>query len=297
MASEFLYITDTHIGNDGSGWGHHPLRPDLIPRLINALEKWIEKHPVNMVLHGGDMIDSGAAEQQMQAKEMWAQLSVPVRLCLGNHDVACEGAYNNWLSNVPELFLEGKADYFVECGKADVYVLACSWLNEDGELSQWWNRDVQDRAGILPEQLAWLDGALSNRSDRPAIVALHCPLDPLPTALTGACEPIHVPQRSYVESMLSVINAHGNVKLVLGGHCHATCVTSYDERTHLTTAAFSEPPFQIRRISIDDEVIKVRTFSPVDHRQLEVTFRAERAWSAGRAGDTSVDIPYGDATA
>ena len=294
MTSEFLFITDTHIGNDGSAWGHHPVRPDLVPMLANALGKWMEKHPVDMMLHGGDMTDSGTVDQQMYAKEMWAQLPVPIRLCLGNHDLTYKGAYDNWLSNVPEFFAEGKADYFVECGKADVYVLTCGWLDEGEKLSRWWNRDVDNRPGILPEQLVWLDGSLSNRSARPAIIALHCPLDPLPTALTGADEPIHTPPTGFVEPILSVIDSHRNVKLVLGGHCHASCLTPHDRRIHLTTSAFCEPPFQIRSILIEDETIKVRTFSPVDYRGLGVTFRDERAWSAGRTEDVSADISCGD---
>ena len=42
--------------------------------------------PVDFVLHGGDMIDSTREEHIDRAAEMF-RLSVPVYLCLGNHDL------------------------------------------------------------------------------------------------------------------------------------------------------------------------------------------------------------------
>jgi len=288
----FLYVTDTHIGNDGTGWGHHPIRPDLVPVLVEALGRWIEEHPVQMLLHGGDMTDNGTAEQRARARQIWSQLPVPTRLCLGNHDMADRQAYNEWLREQPQFFPDGKADYVIGCGPVDVYVVTCAWPGENGELSRWWNRTFQDRPGILPDQVRWLEETLSARSDRPAILAVHAPLDPLPPELTGLPQPSHVPPGEFVDVLSGILDRHRNIKLVLSGHCHATCLTDHRGTVHLTTSAFCEPPFQVRRISISKDSIQVQTFCPVDYKRLQAVFRAENAWSAGRDGDLAVEIPF-----
>ncbi len=292
----FLYMTDTHVGNDGSGWGHHPIRPDLMPQLLSAVEKWISKHPVDMILHGGDIIDNGEVEAQLQAKKLWSQLSVPTRLCLGNHDVAREDALETWLVNVPEFFPGGKYNYMIECGPVDLYVLAGGWMGDDGVLRQWWNKELPD-PGVFPEQIEWFESTLSARLGRNAILAVHASLDPLPPALTGLAEPGHIPPDGFLQPISAVLDRYPNVKLVLSGHCHATCMTDHGSRIHTTLSAFCEPSFQLRCVSINDSGISVHTFTPVDHEKLDVVFNPENSWSVGRKSDLDVDITFDDSVA
>jgi calcineurin-like phosphoesterase family protein len=286
-----LYLTDSHTGNDGTGWGQHPIRPDLLPQVIAALRQRMTTCPVDMILHGGDITDTGSVEQQLQVKKLWSQLPASIRLCLGNHDLDGQESPKNWLANVPEFFEDSALDYMIECGQVDVYVLACGWLNEHDKVTRWSNPGYSVQPGILPTQLEWLAGLLKSRSHRPAIMAIHAPLDPLPPTLTGQEEPIHLTEPSYTQPIINLLNQSPNVKLVLSGHCHATCLTRHGNRVHLTTSAFCEPPFQIREITIEDNMIRVRSINPVDYEQLQVVCHSENLWSFGKDCDLTVNIP------
>ena len=289
-----LYLTDSHTGNDGAGWGHHPIRPDLIPQMTAALRQRMTTCRVDMILHGGDITDSGSVEQQLQVRKLWSQLPVPIRLCLGNHDLDGEESPETWLTNVPEFFEDNDLDYMIECGPVDVYVLACGWLNDQDKITRCFNPGYSVQPGILPTQLDWLCGLLKSRSHRPAVMAIHAPLDPLPPALTGQEESIHLTPPSYTQPIINLLNRFPNVRLVLSGHCHATCLTRHGNRVHLTTSAFCEPPFQIRAITINKNVIRVRTISPVDYKQLQVVCHSENLWTFGRNYDLTVNIPINE---
>jgi len=286
----FLFLTDTHIGNDGTGWGHHPVRPDLVPRLIESLKEWIDDNSIDMLLHGGDIIDDGSVEQQLVAKEIFSQLPVPVRLCLGNHDVTSENSLSNWLPAAPEFFENKTFDYIIESDLVDLYVLACGWSCENQREALWWNRELPAIPAVFLEQLDWLEKNLSERRKRPAILAVHASLDPLPERLTGQNEPTHVPPDEFSGAILNLLNQYSNVKLVLSGHCHATCLTRHGSRVHLSTSSFCEPPFQIRKIMITSTNISVKTFNLVDFNKMDIVFLPEKTWTAGKAEDIGLNI-------
>ena len=55
--------------------------------MLECLDKWIQSHPgIDFVLHGGDMVDLATVENIRAARDLFS-LSVPVYLCLGNHDM------------------------------------------------------------------------------------------------------------------------------------------------------------------------------------------------------------------
>ena len=288
----FLFVTDTHIGNDGTGWGHHPLRPDLLAQIIPALSEYAQSHAVAFVLHGGDLIDNGLKSQIDQAQELWRRLEAPWYLCLGNHDLAQPESYAHWLSEWPDAFAGPAVDYVINCDIADVYVLANVWPGETAEPSHWWNREYPDCPGILRTQLEWLDEALAARSDRPAILVTHAALDPLPAELTGLGEATHVPAPTYAGPLCDLLARHNHVKLVLSGHCHATCLTRHGQRTHATTSAFCEPPFQMRRVSITPSSITLETLSPIGCESLDVQWNRNNLWSSGRPSDLKAVISF-----
>ena len=287
----FVYITDTHIGNDGTGWGHHPLRPDLLSKMMPGLCDLVEEYSCEFVLHGGDVIDNGSIGQQKDAARLMEQLPVPVLLSLGNHDLAERDSYSRWLAEYPGFFRDGRADYVVACGGVDVYVLTCLWLGENRSPGYWWNTENESQHEIGDRQLEWLEVMISCRDGRGGIVVMHGSPDPLPVELTGMAEAIHVPSPSFDGPVNEVLDRHENIKLVLSGHCHATCMTRHGGRVHLTTSAFCEPPFQVRLVSITNHEIEVRTVCPVDYEQLGVCVNEENRWSFGRADDLGVSIP------
>jgi hypothetical protein len=112
--------------------------------------------------------------------------------------------------------------------------------------------------GCLDEkQLEWLDAVLAARTDRPAIVVLHYPLDITP--------PYRLPpgftklNDEYSRKLHEIFDKHDRVKIVASGHFHCTTTNQVGGRLHLTTAAFSEAPFQVRLLEVTHSKITVKT--------------------------------------
>lgn len=284
-----VHVTDTHVGNDGTGWGHHPIRPDLVPMLFDALGQWMKKQPVDLLIHTGDAIDRGTKEQRHIMRVLFGKLPTRTALALGNHDVASPDADTGWIADVPEIFPLGKNDLRLESGPVDVIVLANAWLDESNSPRLFWPYGEANEAALSEDQWRWLEEEL-RRSERPVVVCVHSQLDPLPPGLTGLDRPIHEPEPRFAVRINALLDRFPLVRLVLSGHCHATCATRHGDRVNLTTAAFCEPPFEARIIEIDNSSIFVRTFSPLETLPSDVAFNEDVAWTTGRPDDRVLSV-------
>ena len=104
--TKFIYIADSHVGAGDTGYYQQPRYADRLPELVALLDAWIQQDSgIDFVLHGGDMVDAASVENIRAARAMF-QLSVPVYLCLGNHDLTGENAFDLWLAEAPAFFLE-----------------------------------------------------------------------------------------------------------------------------------------------------------------------------------------------
>ena len=66
--SRFIYIADTHVGTDKTGYKQQAKHPEMLPEIIAALRELIcaDGH-IDFVLHGGDMIDETRSDTLTQA--------------------------------------------------------------------------------------------------------------------------------------------------------------------------------------------------------------------------------------
>ena len=278
-----LFLTDTHLGAAPDSWGRHPPRPDLLPTLFRALAERLRKDPVDLVVHGGDLTSDGSRPQQEQAAALLDLLPAPSVLVLGNHDLQAEGAYGRWTREWARL-LPG-TDYSLRCDEADLYVLCNQWRGAETLPAYAWSELDRDIPCLTDQQLAWLERQLARRHDRPAIVAVHHQLHALPLALTGVKVVNSEAPPGYAAALSRVLDKHPRVRLVLTGHCHATCAVRAGERLVITTGAFCEPPFHYRLIEIKNASIAVTTHAAVDPAAIGAEMNPDNAWSTGRESD------------
>ena len=100
----FVYIADSHVGAGDVGYRQQPRYADRLPELAALLDAWIRQAgDIDFVLHGGDLIDVTSVDNIRAARELF-RLSVPVYLCLGNHDLTEENALDLWLAEAPAFF-------------------------------------------------------------------------------------------------------------------------------------------------------------------------------------------------
>jgi 3',5'-cyclic-AMP phosphodiesterase len=194
-----VQLSDLHIGGNEGGL-------DPIPRLEAVIEavRSLPNEP-DAVLVSGDLTDDGAAAGYLVAREMLARLEVPSHVIPGNHDDR---------ARLREAFsLPGTGDepvnYAVEVGELRL-VLFDSIV------------PGQDPGNFPPEQLRWLDEALSAEPAAPTLLALHHP--PLATGIPEwDAINLSVSQR---EALAEVVARHPQLRAIVGGHLHRVAASA-----------------------------------------------------------------------
>lgn len=101
--TRLLFISDTHLGAGPMGDQQQKGYPEMLSAILSALQETLRTEGrIDFVLHGGDMIDS-TTDANLAGAMVTFELSVPVYLCLGNHDVTA-------LSLAPVLGFPGEYD-------------------------------------------------------------------------------------------------------------------------------------------------------------------------------------------
>ena len=288
----FAYITDTHLGGTEESWGQQPTYAKLVPELFGDLSEYVRRERVDFILHGGDVTDGGTVEQQEQLVEIISGLPCRFYLTLGNHDLAQKDSLKRWYGYGESVFGSGvteSCDFSIDVGGVKLIVMTNTWQKPESENAFYWDKEAGQEAGFTQGQYEWLEKELGDCKF--AILSIHETLYPLGTELTGMDSPIHEPPGEYVKDIRSFIDSHSNIKLVLSGHCHASCRTKDGDTVHLTSAAYFEPPFQVRLVDVVDDSIEVTVGYPVDLKKYSVEINEERMWSAGKWYDWRVSVP------
>ena len=276
--TRFIYLADTHWGVETPGYTMQESQPARLPELLAALEAWMATHgSVEFVLHGGDMIDSTSEEHIDRVAELF-RLSVPVYLCLGNHDLTREGAAQMWLDQAPHLFLGG-ANFTVETPDCFLHVVPNQW----GPDPYVWN-GVQ-KPHFLPEQDRLIESGLTRDDHRLHILSTHSPFCGVPADQTGLLDPFHSPPQDFFERGQALSRAHRHLRCVLGAHSHInTCVAAQDAH-FVTTSSFVEVPFDFKCFDIVDGYLSMTTHSLADHMEGAAGYNYEKTFVQGRACD------------
>lgn len=282
------YLTDSHLGATGEGFHQQSHWVGGLDELMARMSRWVRQQQIDVVIHGGDLIEFGQPEEMPKALDHLAALERPCLICLGNHDICRPQAYEQWrriIERYPDIAL---ADVHRPLDQCDLYLLNNHWQAE-GEPEMYWDPTppFRHQPCLTAEQLDWLDRQLSRQSDRPAILAVHTQIEPVPPN-----EPeleTYIPPH-YPNHLNAVLDKHSHCMLVLSGHCHVTTARPRNGRMHLTTGAFSEAPFHVRLIDVREDrmVVETHELGPAPDT---AAFDESRAWAAGTPADQNFTLP------
>ena len=191
-------ISDTHILAKSSDGAPAASRAENLRQCIAD----INRQGVDVVLHTGDSVQNGTAEEYAHLCEILADLEAPLFLVPGNRDRrdALRAALDH-LSYLPRTgdFLH----YVVE--DYPVRLVALDSVH------------TGDRKGFFCKlRLAWLEETLAGEPDRPTILFFHHP-------------PFDIPWQDYVggyrhpeeaENLARLVSRHPQVVRLLSGHVH-----------------------------------------------------------------------------
>jgi hypothetical protein len=254
---KFLFLADTHVGGaDDSGYRQQPRYISRFARLIECLAAWIEaRGDIDFVIHGGDLVDEATAVNIEAAAGFFARLPCPVYLALGNHDLTGPGASTAWMEAAPSFFPSGSVDGSLHRGGLDFELLTCHW----GTVPFHWDPEEPQIPHFLRPQIERFTRR-GGDAQPVKVVVTHAPPFGLPCCQTGLSVPLHEPQGGFFAALQRLI-ADSPVKLVLGAHTHMNMCVERGGVSYVTTAAFTEAPFEFKLFEAEPGRLLMRTCS------------------------------------
>jgi DNA repair exonuclease SbcCD nuclease subunit len=260
------------------GYCQQPDYAEKLPQILAALEQWMAANEaVDFVLHGGDMIDS-TSEKNIQCAAELFRLSVPVYLCLGNHDLTCANALEMWLELAPQFFIDGP-NYSIETDDCLLHVAPNQW----GPEPYFWN-GVQE-PHFLSEQQRFLLAALDRAPEKVHLLATHSPVCGVPVGQTGYDEAFHEPPPCFAEQISELGRPH--LACVLGAHSHINSHVERDGMHCITSSGFAETPFDFKLFEIEGGQVSMSTVNLLSRLGFVAEYDLDKTFVQGREVDRS----------
>jgi len=190
-------ISDTHILAQSSEQAAAASRAETLRRCIAD----INRQGVDAVIHTGDTVHHGAAEEYAHLREILAELRAPLFLIPGNRDR--RGALRDAFRHLPYLPRSGDHLHYV-IDDLPVRLIALDSV-ADG-----------DRKGeFCRRRLAWLDETLAREPNRRTILFIHHPPFDIARRFVGGYRRLQD-----AEDLAAVVDRHPQVEQLLCGHVH-----------------------------------------------------------------------------
>ena len=154
------------------------------------------------------MVDEATKENISIAHELF-KLSVPVYLCLGNHDLNKDNAVNLWLSRAPDFFSNGTPNYSIKKDNICIHVIPNQWDNTDYHWSS-----VQE-PHFLDEQLVEIKKNPPIGEVQTHFLCTHSPIFSVPPNQTGYSHEYHSAGEFFESEVLNLIDYNPLIRCVL----------------------------------------------------------------------------------
>lgn len=282
--ARFVYITDTHYGAGDTGYQQQKRYHEKIEEVVHLLDNWIqEDNNIDFILHGGDMVDR-ATEENIKGASKLFNLSVPVYLCLGNHDVTDMNAIDIWLKEAPQFFIDNSPNYSIETENLFIHVIPTQW----DDIPYYWGDYMKPHFNDEQyEKIKYLNKMKENNIH---MLCTHCQLEGVPTQQTGYIEEYHPSEQIFYRQVLNIVNNNTNIRCVLSGHNHInTCVEK--EGIHLVTASsLSEVPFEFKLIEVTTSEICMKTINLDSKINFKSLYDYNKTFVQGREKDRNFKL-------
>lgn len=279
--TKFVYIADTHFGANPMGYQQQKGYPEKLVDILALLDAEIQKAgDIDFILHGGDMIDRTDENNICRARELF-RFSIPVYLCLGNHDLTEPMALDMWMTKAPEFFQNNSPNYSIENSNCSIHVIPNHWCN----IPFYWEHEQS--AHFLLDQINYLEMALARRPDKVHIFCTHSPILGVPCAQTGFAEVYHYPGESFSRCVFNLCRQYTQIKCILSGHNHINTNVEKDGVHYVTASAFVETPFEFKLIEIGVKILKVTTISLLSKAGFRTKYDFNKTYIQGREKDRS----------
>ena len=313
MKGRFLYLVDTHWTREPGDPPHAGLwQKELFDshpeRLEEAAVALVRHVAPDFVIHGGDLCREAKPGDWENAKRVLDRFECPCHIVPGNHDIAVDADRARLLDifAMPghSLFraesIQGLRFLFLD----SAYVWRKDAVRTIERDDPEFDPRNQKGIGVSVQQVEWFRDQLTAAGDEPVVVVTHCPLmgaagypvkyrkeRPITASLPewdpAWLVPIHaawiMPLEQRRAELLLAMREHGNVRLLLAGHQHASFITRNDGVLHCTTSSMSAWPFEMRLIEFDDHGATVDTIQVQAPDLIRVSHRPDwdNDWVAG----------------
>lgn len=280
----FVYIADSHVGAGDAGYRQQPRYADRLSELAALLDAWIQRAgDIDFVLHGGDMIDATSVGTIRAAWEIF-RLSVPVYLCLGNHDLTKKNALDVWLAEAPAFFPDGAPVFTIRSPECVVHVVPTQWC----DVPYFW-RDEQ-RPHFLPGHLARVGAAVAAEPGAVHILCTHADVMGILPEQTGFASVYHPPVAAYTQTLMDFVRGRPDVRCVLAAHNHINSSVAQDGVQWITASAFAETPFEFKVVEVTCDGIRMTTHNLADDVAFKTEYDYDKTFVQGRQKDRAFDV-------
>jgi hypothetical protein len=279
--TRFIYLSDTHLGADPLGYYQQTPYPERLPEILTALDAWIQKAGnIDFIIHGGDMIDC-MSDEQVQAAGNLFRLSVPVYLCLGNHDLTTNDSLDRWLKLAPQFFPEGRPEYAIDTADGSIYVLPNHW----SQTPYFWGNEQKTQFSVHQESA--FTARMASKKEKLQVFITHSPVFGLPPEQTLLSEPLHEPALAFSDAVKNMIAPYADLRCVLGGHNHMNMHIEQTGVHYVTVSALVESPFECKLFEMQANQLSMTTMSLIDQLPFSAEYDQTKTFVQGRRIDRS----------
>lgn len=293
----FVHISDCHLGSRTDGeWNNHFICT-MMPDVMSCLRRDLGKLRPDFILATGDIASEQTKDAMFAARDLMDSLGLPYYPMGGNHDFAFEDS-REWFLAAFETHLPAPDTVYSFTHKnLHFCVLDAWWKWVDGSLFPYSeNRDatgsnltLNDAWALPPHQFAWLEDDLERNGDTATVIAIHCPVTPIPDRLR---RPEMKDGGSLANGPLLVefLQRFPSVKAIFSGHVHMHFVTSVGTVVQVVTGALPEYPTEYREVNVYDDRMEILTRGLSDTSFAARSLIPGREWTAGEPSDRSVTV-------
>ncbi len=282
--ARFVYITDTHYGASDFGYQQQKRYNEKLYEIVQLLDKWIQKdNNIDFILHGGDMVDS-ATEENIKGVSNLFNLSVPVYLSLGNHDLTNKCAVDIWLKEAPQFFINNSPNFSIKVDNLFLHVITTHW--ED--TPYYW--ETNQNPHFINEQYQKLKYQNINQKDFIHILCTHSQLVGVPCEQTGYSNEYHPTEDNFYREVFGLINENLNIRCVLSGHSHINTYVAKDNIHLVTASSLSEVPFEFKLIEVTSSEINMSTISLDSETSFKTNYNFNKTFVQGREKDRNFKV-------